>query len=324
VAEIGGQGWVFVSKSHDVRSWAANDGYDDSTGFYYSYDSNVGNSRRVATGDIIVIRQDDYVAGWGIVERIEVIPNTPKRIRRCPSCNQTNHYARTTKTPKNKCSNCSAEFGDAEARVTTELVTAYRAYYENTWTEAARPLGFRELEQVIKTRDTFNAIRSLEIEKLIPLLDTISGRDVELATDIPQDQFDLIVGGHAVAVTRRRRGQREFRFRLLERFGESCAFSGAQPPQVLEAAHLYSYAATPEHKTDGGLLLRRDFHSLFDAKLMTINPTNWTLETAPILQRYSSYKTFDGAPLLVPPDLRPDRDLLVQHFEDSRRVFSHN
>jgi hypothetical protein len=29
-----------------------------------------------------------------------------------------------------------------------------------------------------------------------------------------------------------------FRIEMLERFGGSCAFSGPQPPQCLEAAHL--------------------------------------------------------------------------------------
>lgn len=324
MASVGGKGWVFVSKSHDERSWGANEGYDDSTGFYYSYDSNVGNFKKVSTGDIVIIRQDDFVAGWGIIEYIETFPNSLKRIRRCPSCKQTNHYSRKTRLPKNKCSNCGHEFEDHEALTTDELVTAFRAYYANTWTEAARPLGFRDLEKVIKTRDTFNAIRALDMDEVLPLLDRISGRDVEISTDLSTEQLDIIIGGHAVAVTRRRRGQREFRFRLLEKFGESCAFSGVQPPQVLEAAHLYSFANRPEHQTDGGLLLRRDFHSLFDAKLITINPTTWTLETAPFLDRYKTYKPYKGAPLLVPPDLRPNHELLNEHFEESRRIFSHN
>jgi len=324
VSQIGTRSWVFVSKTHDERSWTANDGYDDSTGWYYSYDSNVTRSQQVATGDLIVVRVDDYVAGWAIVERIEVFLNTPKRIKRCPKCRHTNHYSRKTKTPKNKCSNCAAEFEDDEALITEDLVTAFRAWYGNTWTEAARPYGFRELEGAISTRDTFNAIRPLEPSLVPQLLDVISARDVDLNIDVPQGEIDLIIGGHSVGLTRRRRGQREFRFRMLERFGETCAFSGSQPPQVLEAAHLYSFAARPEHKTDGGLLLRRDFHSLFDAKLMTINPASWTLETSPSLARYSSYGKLDGAPLLVPPELRPDPELIVPHYEECKRVFSHN
>ena len=67
-AGLGERAWVFVMKSDDERSWAANLGYDDSAGVYYSYDSNVGNSRRVQVGDLIVVRQDDFVA---VVSRVE-------------------------------------------------------------------------------------------------------------------------------------------------------------------------------------------------------------------------------------------------------------
>ena len=43
---LGERAWVFVMKSDGERSWAANRGYDDSAGIYYSYDSNVGNCKR--------------------------------------------------------------------------------------------------------------------------------------------------------------------------------------------------------------------------------------------------------------------------------------
>jgi hypothetical protein len=58
--------WLFVMKSEAERSWSANRGYDDSAGIYYSYDSNVGHSRQVGEGDLVVVRHDDYIAGWGV------------------------------------------------------------------------------------------------------------------------------------------------------------------------------------------------------------------------------------------------------------------
>jgi hypothetical protein len=70
---------------------------------------------------------------------------------------------------------------------------------------------------------------------------------------------------------------------FLIRYGERCAFSGVQPPQVLEAAHLYSFAKRPEHRRDSGLILRRDYHALFDAKLVAVNPESLKIEIAPRL-----------------------------------------
>ena len=323
-AVLGARAWVFVMKSDAERSWAANRGYDDHAGMYYSYDSNVGNFKQVSVGDLVVVREDDHVAGWGFIEYIEVTENSPKEITRCPKCRKTNFSKRKTIAPANKCSACDFEFEDHQSLVTQELVTAYRAYYANTWTEAARPVHRKELESVIKSRDTFNAIRPLDREKLPAFLEVISGRDVDLRVDIDDQQVEVILGGHVESTVRRRRGQREFRFRLMERFGEICAFSGTQPPQVLEAAHINSFAVTGRHELDGGLLLRRDFHSLFDAHLMTVNPVSWRIEVAPRLRSFASYGPLDGVDLHIPANARPAPQIVRSHYETSRRVFEHN
>jgi hypothetical protein len=321
---LGERAWVFVMKSDAERSWAANHGYDDSAGIYYSYDSNVGNCKQVSKGDLIVVREDDHVAGWGFIEFIEVFPNSQKEISRCPKCNKTNFSRRKTISPANKCASCKFEFEDIDAQVTLETVTAYRAFYANTWTEAARPVFRTELEEIIKTRDTFNAIRPLDRDKLPEFLDTISGRDVDLVMDIGEKEVEIILGGHVEATVRRRRGQREFRFKLMERFGEICAFSGEQPPQVLEAAHINSFAQTGEHHLNGGLLLRRDIHSLFDANLISVNPESWKIQIAPRLQSFETYRPLNGRSLLVPEGSRPSIDLVRSHFDQSLRIFNHN
>lgn len=321
---VGERAWVFVMKSDAERSWAANRGYDDSAGFYYSYDSNVGNSRQVAVGDLVVIREDDHIAGWGFIEYIEVTENSPKEITRCPRCRKTNFSRRRTISPANRCSACRFEFEDYEAFTSKETVTAYRAYYNNSWTEAVRPVYRTDLETIIKTRDTFNAIRPLDRDKLTPLLEKISGRDVDLSTDIGEFEVATILGGHVESTIRRRRGQREFRFKLMERFGETCAFSGEQPPQVLEAAHIESFALTGRHHIEGGLLLRRDLHSLFDAKLITVNPNSWKIEIAPRLHEFETYRVFNGEPLRIALNKRPDSSLLASHYEHSLAIFRHN
>jgi hypothetical protein len=111
---------------------------------------------------------------------------------------------------------------------------------------------------------------------------------------------------------------------MMERFGEICAFSGEQPPQVLEAAHINSFAETGRHELDGGLLLRRDFHSLFDAHLMTVNPTSWKIEVAPRLRSYTTYGPLDGVDLHIASTARPAPEVVREHFATARRVFEHN
>ena len=162
------------------------------------------------------------------------------------------------------------------------------------------------------------------MSKVMPFLETISGRDVDLVVDIGEQEVAIILGGHVEATVRRRRGQREFRFKMMEKYGEICAFSGEQPPQVLEAAHINSFAQTGEHHLNGGLLLRRDFHALFDANLMTVNPDSWTIEIAPRLQRFETYRPLNGGTLHIPPIERPSTLLLDAHYEQSMRIFEHN
>jgi hypothetical protein len=309
-------------KSDEERSWAANRGYDDSAGIYYSYDSNVANSRNVSEGDLIVVRHDDFVAGWGYVEAIEVDPHATKEIRRCPRCRQTRWRERKQIVPHVRCDHCRAEFELEDLLVEQAAVAAFRAYYANTWVEAARPVTFRDdlLTTALETTDTFNAIRPLAEFRIRPLLDAISGRGVDLVLEVPQVLVE-ISGGHTTALVRRRRGQREFRFQMMQRFGERCAFTGEQPPHVLEAAHLYSYAKRPEHQQQGGLLLRRDHHALFDAKLVTVNPSTWRVEVAPAIRRFDAYRAVDGGQLLVPQRLRPDRQLIAEHYREAQGVF---
>ena len=110
-------------KSDEERSWSANRGYDDAAGIYYSYDSNVPNSKRVAIGDVVVVRVDDWVAGWGVIEYIEVTPNSTKEVRRCPKCRKTNHRPRVRPFPSNICDACGRVFPDEEMITTFESVT---------------------------------------------------------------------------------------------------------------------------------------------------------------------------------------------------------
>jgi hypothetical protein len=207
----------------------------------------------------------------------------------------------------------------------TELknVTTYRANYERGWVEAARPVGYDLLKKVTQTTETFNAIRPLDPSKLPTFLELVSGRSTGLTPDLVLGDSAVILGGHTIGISRRRIGQRKFRFSMMERFGENCAFSGPQPPQVLEAAHLYSFSERPTHDHDGGLLLRRDFHSLFDAKLLAINPTTWKVEVAPRVLAFPTYRPLDGSEVRIPRDRRPSRSLIKKHYEQYQSAHSY-
>jgi hypothetical protein len=213
------------------------------------------------------------------------------------------------------------EFGEESALFTQEHVTNYRANYPDTWNEAAVPQRRQILENFTTVKNSQNAIRPLDPERVQNLLTVLSQRTINLRFEQSALTQAEISGGFKEAMVLRRRGQREFRFRLLERVGAECAVLGPQPPQVLEAAQIQSFATTGKHDLDGGLILRRDIHSLFDAHLLTIDPNSMKVQVAPKLRVFKTYGSLQSAPLHLAEQHHPKRELLDEHFERAMETF---
>jgi putative restriction endonuclease len=111
-----------------------------------------------------------------------------------------------------------------------------------------------------------------------------------------------------------RRGQPEFRRRLLEAYRGRCAISGCDAVEALEAAHIAPYRGPDTNRLDNGLLLRADLHTLFDLGLISIASTPMTLVIATSLAE-TIYREFDGKQLLLPSDeaARPSIEALDFH-----------
>ncbi len=67
-----------------------------------------------------------------------------------------------------------------------------------------------------------------------------------------------------------RRGQPKFRRCLLEAYQSSCSVTLEQAEEVLEAAHIHPYRGNDTNVVQNGILLRSDWHTLFDLGLWTI------------------------------------------------------
>jgi putative restriction endonuclease len=59
---------------------------------------------------------------------------------------------------------------------------------------------------------------------------------------------------------------------VLDACGRRCAITGESTLPVLEAAHIRPYKENGPHEPGNGLLLRADFHKLFDQGLLTVTP----------------------------------------------------
>jgi hypothetical protein len=116
----------------------------------------------------------------------------------------------------------------------------------------------------------------------------------------------------------RRRGQPGFRDRLLAAYQGRCAVTGCAVEAVLEAAHIIPYKGEQTNLVGNGLLLRSDWHTLFDLRLVTVDAATLCVLVSPNLAG-SGYDDFHGKPLRVPDDpaSRPSRKALKQHQQES-------
>lgn len=114
----------------------------------------------------------------------------------------------------------------------------------------------------------------------------------------------------------RRLGQSEFRKRLISAYGGRCAITECDAVDALEAAHIAPYSEVGECDPSNGLLLRADIHTLFDLRLVAIDPDSLTIVVADRLQN-TCYADLAGKSLRLPEDtsLRPSATTLKGQWD---------
>jgi hypothetical protein len=143
------------------------------------------------------------------------------------------------------------------------------------------------------------------------MVDTASER-----SDLFDPQSVIDERSRVVAQVVQRRGQPEFRRRVLAAYEQRCAMSECDAPQALEACHIYPYLGPATNDVSNGLLLRADLHTLFDLGLIAVHPASLKVEVAGVLGR-TAYSKFSGASLRLPRRAaeEPSRDCLAAHRE---------
>ena len=115
-----------------------------------------------------------------------------------------------------------------------------------------------------------------------------------------------------------RLGQGTFRIAVTDAYERACSVTGEHSLPALEAAHIKPYADLGPHETSNGLLLRADFHRLFDQGYVTVTP-DLRVEVSKRLredfQNGRTYYPFHGKPVTIPttPEHRPRPDFLEWH-----------
>ena len=113
-----------------------------------------------------------------------------------------------------------------------------------------------------------------------------------------------------------RRGQPDFRVRLIEAYGGRCAVTGCDAVPALEASHVTPYLGPESNHVSNGLLLRADIHTLFDLDLIGIDPSSLRIAVSEQLLG-TCYEEMEGNLLSVSSDssLHPNKAALQQRWE---------
>ena len=119
-----------------------------------------------------------------------------------------------------------------------------------------------------------------------------------------------------------RLGQGAFRVLVTEAYKRRCAITGESTLPVLEAAHIKPFSQSGFNNAFNGLLLRSDFHKLFDLGLVTLTP-ELNIEVSPKIREEwfngKAYYKLHGRKIAVIPDNPldyPRADLLRWHNEN--------
>jgi hypothetical protein len=166
--------WLFLKKTYEERAYKGTDDYQYELGKTYSYDSYVQNSKNIEIDDFVIFREDDYILGYGYINRIDASPGF-KKMKRCPRCNSSSLSERKTLKPRWRCNNprnkeCKFEFNDPS--ITSDSVSIFKCYIRD-YTEFQETISVGEVKSCSATKygkSVQCALMRLDFNKLSSLL----------------------------------------------------------------------------------------------------------------------------------------------------------
>lgn len=115
-----------------------------------------------------------------------------------------------------------------------------------------------------------------------------------------------------------RKGQNEFKRKIMKAYDNRCCISGETCPELLEAAHIQPYLSNNSNHIQNGLLLRIDLHRLFDNGLLHIDD-DYIIHVSSQLVSLD-YQRYHGKQIFLPKkqSSHPSRDALALRKENFR------
>lgn len=185
-----------------------------------------------------------------------------------------------------------------------------------------KPLGLNTLSPALQDKLAFRgASKDLADfrNEILGLIDLSALSSVAAGAAI-DDRADEVAKDPQYALTQTRPEQVRFRQQLRDIYGDRCCISGTTLGTVLQAAHVVPHReggrGINHHRN--GMLLRSDIHLLFDALLLTVEPSTLEIRLAAAVKNSPDYRHLDGRRI----ETQADPALLAIHYDRFRERHS--
>ncbi len=150
-----------------------------------------------------------------------------------------------------------------------------------------------------------------------PLSGKIDEMDADVNVEAPQESLrqDYFGGTSVAKQVLCRRGQKKFRDALIKRYGARCMISDCKLLDIIEAAHIIPFRDEKRHTVANGILLRSDFHTLFDLNLIGINPDTLEVFLSDKVRSIEEYRQFHKHQLALNESVDFSKEYLALKWE---------
>lgn len=159
------------------------------------------------------------------------------------------------------------------------------------------------------------------------LLAQYRGQTIEQVAEI--DFATLPIGEERELAVRCRINQTFFRKAVLSSYTNQCCITGMQEPQLLEAAHIVSWAEDEANRTNpqNGLCMNALMHTAYDRLLLSVTPDYTICVSQQLLEsekrndrHIDLFRKVVGQKIIKPNRFLPDPDFLAQQYEKYQRA----
>lgn len=314
--------WALKSVEEDKKATLTIDNYDEDINEEYNYDSSVQNYKNIKVGDYAIILNKKNIFGFAKIGEINSSNGVKTRFY-CPICKNSTLIKRTTLIPKFKCNNGHTFEVPFEKTVTVTKFNArfdffikineqayttsiLRPYYSNNYNKnmSMQVLDHKVIQIFSKTHtDLIN--QSIQNTLQFQEIDDVES----IYKSNGMDEREVILRSIKL-----RRGQKEFRDKLIKRFKNTCIITRCKISEILEAAHINPYRGHNDNHLSNGILIRADIHTLFDLNLIGIEPNSLTIQISEKLKD-SEYKTLENKQLKIKQS-KLSSEALIKRWEN--------